>query len=538
MTSTDAYDVVVAGSGLAGLATALAAAELGLRPVVYEKADRLGGGTAVTNSLWIGCNCLAEAAGYTDRRADVLDYLRFVGGDQVDEERLVRFVDHAPEALAFFARAGVGFRLMRGLTDHYYPDAPGSMADGRSLEMEPIAESEAGPWAAHLRRPFDEPTEMTIEEQIAWGGQTHHAGWDWALIEDRRARGVHARGVALLIHFIRQLLRHGVPLHTGVGVDRLVRDAGRVTGVVTADGNEVTARRGVMLATGGYEANRLLAQRYEGLPGWQSMFPDSLTGDGLVMAAELGAAVNTVHNNLALFLGFTVPAGGGRPAFFRMAGICELLCPHTIAVDRNARRFADESYFQSVAPHLREYDTTLHASRHLPCYLVFDQQYADRFSFAGAPAGAPVPAWVSRAETPEELAATLGLDPAALAATVARFNEMAEDGVDRDHGRGKESWTLARSDSWDAGYRNPRLGTLRVPPFYGLELHPSAFASAGLAADGEGRVLDQRGAPIPGLHAAGNAAAHTEYGVGYQAGTSLASCLTFGYLSATSMARP
>src|SRR5262245_22427397 len=126
------YDLVVIGSGIAGVATALAAHEAGLRALLIEKDTRLGGGTAFSmGGIWIGCNHLMLAAGYQDTRADVLSYMRFIGGEDTDEARLLAYVDRGPEALKFFEDAGVRFRISRGLTDHYFGVAPGSVAEGR-----------------------------------------------------------------------------------------------------------------------------------------------------------------------------------------------------------------------------------------------------------------------------------------------------------------------------------------------------------------------------------------------------------------------
>ena len=205
------------------------------------------------------------------------------------------------------------------------------------------------------------------------------------------------------------------------------------------------------------------------------------------------------------------------------------------------QRFADETYFQAMVPSLRKYDVEKHRHANLPCYLIFDQQYVDGFSFIDAPRGSRIPPWVSQANTLPDLAGLLRVDSKGLAPTVERFNGFARKGVDDDFARGQAAWTLAKKDLWkptrsDEQYINPSLGTLRVPPFYGVELHPSVFASGGLVANACAQVINQRGLPIPGLYAAGNNAVHTEYGVGYQAGFSLGSGMTFGYLAARHMA--
>src|SRR5258705_1359982 len=183
---------------------------------------------------------------------------------------------------------------------------------------------------------------------------------------------------------------------------------------------------------------------------------------------------------------------------------------------------------------LREYVTATHAFANLPCFLIFDSQFQQRLSFADRPPGSPIPEWVARGSSIAELASVLGIDAAGLARTIERFNGFARNGVDEDFRRGQRHWSvgspLKRPDMLNAS-----LGSLAVAPYYGIELHPSAFASAGLVANTHAQVMHQRRGPIAGLYAVGNAAAHTEYGVGYQAGHSLTSGMTFGYLAVLHM---
>src|SRR4051794_15940485 len=162
-----AYDVVVLGSGIAGLSGALAAYEMGLRPVVLEKASLLGGGTVNSYGLiWVGLNHLAAAAGYDDNRDDVIAYMRFLSGGFLDETRMQTFVDRGHEALQFFETCGVRFRIVRGLTDHYFGTAPGTRTIGRSLEVELISGFELADWRERVLTPHDVPCFVTAEEQV------------------------------------------------------------------------------------------------------------------------------------------------------------------------------------------------------------------------------------------------------------------------------------------------------------------------------------------------------------------------------------
>lgn len=536
MPSAQQYDVVVLGSGIAGLSAALAAHECGLRAILLEKAATLGGTTAESYGLiWVGGNHLMRAEGDADSRDDIIAYMTFLGGGELDEERMIALVDQSPGVLRFFEACGIPFRLVHGLVDHYFGVAAGARGGGRTVEAELISGFDLGEWHDKVSVPQNAPCFVTAEEQTAWGGINNASQWDRQIVEDRRAHAIRGKGAGLVTHFVKALLGRGVPLRLNARVRRLLVENGRVTGVETSDGGRIIADKGVMIATGGYEWNAELMRDFDPLPGLQPQSPPTLTGDGLVMAAEIGAAIRRIQNNLNLMLGFTLPADEtGRNEIQCMAGISEMCSPHTMVVNRAGERFADESYFQSVVPALRRFDTLTHSYLNLPCYLIFDAQYVANYALAHLPAGSDVPSCIARADDLATLGKKLGIDAAGLMRTVARFNEFARTGIDADFHRGELKWRLA---SGAPGRRpNSRLGAIETPPFYGLELHPSlGTSSAGLLTNAHAQVLHQRRYPIPGLYASGVAAARTELGAGYQAGLNLASAMTFSYLAIRQM---
>ena len=525
--------MVVIGSGAAGMASAAAAAELGMSAVVLEKAEKLGGGTAISGgSLWVGANHLNAAAGGRDSPAEVIDYLRYVGAGATDEARMRMFVEEAPPALKFFEALGIPFQLTSRI-DHYHGVAPGAKSGGRIIDTPPIAGAELGDYRDKMLLPAGRLFRHGGNQLAKLGGPGSPAAWDEALLAERERQDMRGGGTGLVGWFVRIAAARGVEIRTGTAVDRLVTDAGRVTGVVTASGDRITARRGVVIACGGYESNPELVASYEALPGFQSMFPDSVTGDGLVMASEIGAAVRVIGNNLSVFMGFRNPddAPAGGTALCRLSGTQELPSRHTMVVNRQGRRFTDETFFQAAAPSLRVFDVDTREQRNLPCYFIFDAQYARTHSFAGRKPGAPIPPWVASGATLGAVAAALGIDAAALQATADRFNADARRGVDSEFHRGETARGLTKFAPGGT------LGTIEKSPFYGIELHPTSLASAGLVADERARVAHVRGMPIPGLYAVGNAAARTESGSGYQTGFSLASAITFGLIAARDMAR-
>ena len=380
MTSSDAWDVVVLGSGIAGLAGALAAHELGLRPIVLEKASTLGGGTVNSYGLiWVGQNHLAQAAGYSDTRDETIAYMRFLGGGSLDDDRMSTFVDRSPEALKFFEKCGIRFHVVRGVTDHYYGKSPGSHAIGRSVEVDLISGFDLGDWRDRVSTPDDVPCFVTAEEQITWGGINSFSRWDQDLVRERKRQDMRGKGLGLISHFLKVLRARSVPVLTDQHVESLAVENHRVTGVVMRSGESIRARKGVILATGTYSANPQMSWEFEQLPGVakeaSSLAPASLTGDGLVLGAEIGGILHKIENSLRVMLSYTIPPElpGGTPTCV-YAGIVELCSPHTLLVNKYGRRFADETFFQGIVPQLRLFDPGRHEYPNLPAYLIFDTQ--------------------------------------------------------------------------------------------------------------------------------------------------------------------
>jgi len=198
-------------------------------------------------------------------------------------------------------------------------------------------------------------------------------------------------------------------------VERLAVEDHRVTGVVMRSGRTLTTRKGVILATGGYSANLQMCRRFEQLPGFaheaSGSAPASLTGDGLVLGAEIGGVLHKIENSLRVMLSYTIPpeVPGGMPTCVH-AGIVELCSPHTIVVNRFGQRFADETFFQGIVPQLRWFDPVRHEYPNLPAYLIFDSQHLKKYSLANQPVGSEVPKTVARGGRLPMLAAELGID--------------------------------------------------------------------------------------------------------------------------------
>ena len=490
----------------------------GLRAILVEKSDRIGGTTSDSYGLiWAGDNHLMRRAGEADPREDIVRYMTFLGGGELSEERMMALVDRSPDAIAFYESCGIPFRRIGGIVDHYFGVAAGARGPGRTLEAELISGFELGEWRDKVRMPKDAPYFVTAAEQYAWGGINRYSTWDQDLVRERREKDMRGKGVGLVTHFVKALLARGVPIRLGAAAESLTVEGGRVTGVRMTDGGALAARKGVVLATGGYEWNAELMRDFDPIPRLQPLSPPSSTGDGLIMGAEIGAAIRRIQNNLNLMLGFyLMPDEPSHEPIQCMAGISEMCSPHTIVVNKAGQRFADESYFQSVVPALRKFDTLKHDYANLPCFLIFDQQFASSYSLAHLPVGAAVPASVARADTVAGLAGKLGVDRRARSHR-RRFNGFAENGADEDFQRGALRWRLADRSAEGRRKSEPRRARSAAV------LRPRATAEPrhhiGRALDQRARqVLHQRRHPIPGLYASGVVAARNEIGAGYQAG--------------------
>jgi 3-oxosteroid 1-dehydrogenase len=537
----ESYDVVVMGSGLSGLSAALAAVRHGLKPIVLEKSAKIGGGTSYsTGQLWVPHNFLAERDGIADSRDESVAYMRFLGAGFEDTVHMLSFVDNADLALQYFAGIGIEFQLIHGLPDHYHGKAPGSKEEGRTCEATLTSALDLGEWRSKLEESPHLPAGITFKDVLAWGGRGNAANWPQNELADRREKGMCGFGVALVVQFLKELIRNAVPVDVASPVERLIVQDGRVVGVIARrDGQPIRlgARRGVVIACGGYESSPQLVREYEGLTEemWTSQFSSALTGDGLTMGAEIGAKVYTLSVNMSTFLGFSTPELGDLPSF-RPASVGMTSLPHTMVVNRAGQRFGDEAYFQALVGAVRQFDVWSHGYPNMPCFVIFDQTFAEKYTFNGEPPGTPIPDWVNRGDDIADLASSLGIDPKGLAKTIRRFNKHAAKGEDPDFHRGSSSWS--RKFTGDlTNIQNPNLGPVAKAPFYGARLVLGGISSAGLMTNPNGQVLHVRGQAIDGLYASGNAAAFTDFGAGYQSGETLMRGMTASYMAIKHMAR-
>jgi len=531
-------DVVVLGSGAAGLTAALAAAQAGADVGLYEKSDVLGGSSAISGGVpWMPLNHHQDEAGVQDSREEALAYLASLSLDRMDPAMAETFVDHARETVLWLETTTESqFTLLPRYPD-YHPENPGGKPDGgRSLDPGLFSYARLGAWQDKVAR-SKRSAHLKITDTTLGGGTGYLSEEELQRRIDADLRGC---GNALVGPIIKALLDLGVePVVNARATDLVVED-GRVTGVrFEIDGQEqlVGARRGVVLATGGFEWDPDLVAAFLRGPMTAPTSMPTNTGDGLRMAMRVGAQLGNMGQAWwvpAVKIPGDVAFGHPRSNLVNR----ERTLPGSIMVNRAGRRFTNEATnYNALGGAFHQLDPVTFTYANLPAWLVFDHAHATKYGTFGAPAGSAVPAWVATAATVGELAAQVGIDPAGLEATIARWNTFVDQESDEDFRRGDSAYDRWSGDGDHRFQKASTLGRIDSGPFYAVQVESGTLGtSGGPRTDTRGRVLDTDSAPIPGLYAAGNvSAAPTAMAYGGAGGT-LGPILVFGRLAGLSAA--
>ncbi|MFN4020392.1 MAG: FAD-dependent oxidoreductase [Erythrobacter sp.] len=526
-------DVIILGCGAAGMAAALAAHEAGASVAVIERYDRIGGTSAISGGvIWVADNPRMRASGMADSREEALAYFRSLDHGDLVDETLTAFVDKGPEALAFLESIdALKVAVLPGYPD-YYLDRPGAKPQGsRALDHDLFTLTELGDWAGKIYA-IEEPRPLMLRETPLGGATTMPP---MEVLGQRMAARQCGFGQAMVARLLKACLDRGIEPVLGVETHRLVRDGERITGIEgTKDGARfaLLARRGVIITTGGFEWDTDLRQTFLRGPVTAPASPPTGRGEGLTLAMAAGAKLGNMTS--AWWAPTLVTPDAPWPGGEQRAQIIliERTAPHSIMVNRSGKRFCNEAAnYSALGGVFHQFDPARYDYLNLPAWLIFDAQYAARYPLGTRQPGEPLPDWVMRAETLEALAAQIGLDPATLTATVARFNVHADEGHDPDFGRGTSAYDHFYGDRSREGTA-VTLGAIRVAPFYAVEIASGLLGTnGGPRTDGQARILGHDGQPIPGLLGAGNAIACPTGGIYAGAGGTLGPALTFGYIA-------
>ena len=561
MTDSVTCDVLVIGSGAGGLAAAVTAGTLGLDVIVVEKDAWFGGTTALSGGwLWIPCNPLAVRVGVQDSLDRARTYLRHEVGDRYDGERIDAFLQNGPAMVEFFqTRTDVAFMLGRDYPD-YHPDAPGALPGGRAICAESYDGLRLGDRLSQLRPQVREMTLFGLK--VGSGPDFNHffkarrsprsalyvAGRIASHLRDVVLHGrdvLLMNGNALIGRLATSAFKLNIPIWVSSPVTGLVVEDRKVVGAMAQRSTgevKIIARRGVVCAAGGFPHDAVRCdQLYPHKPTPTSHYSLAVsgdTGDGLRMAEAVGAAVADDCSNPAAWMPVSrVPRADGT--FGTYPHSFDRGKPGAIAVTSRGVRFVNESnsYHDVVQGLLRVLDEDPGTR----FFLVCDDRFIKRYGL-GMAKPFPIPlrpylrsGYLQRGNTIDELAARAGIDAGPLAATIARFNQFAREGVDPQFGRGRNVYNQYQGDP---DHRpNPCLAPIERPPFYCVRILPGDLGTfAGLRTNGCAQVLGRDGSAIPGLYATGTDMASIFGGSYPGPGTILGPAMTFGFICARHMA--
>ncbi|MDR3659398.1 MAG: FAD-dependent oxidoreductase [Mycobacterium sp.] len=516
-------DVVVLGSGGAGLTAALTAAVNDASVAVYEKSPTVGGTTAVSGGiLWIPAH--DRLSGEDLSTDDAMNYLRAQSLGYLDDALVETFVRTGPEMLDFVeAHSGLRFVVAEGFPD-YKPELPGGKpAGGRSLNAAPFEISQLGEWRERITSFPADFSNVGIDAETR--ARIH------AALDDGSGDCCVA-GTALIAGLLKALLDRGVTPVTEARAVELIADPLGIIGVrISQHDSEfrVHAHRGVVLATGGFEWEPKLVEAYLRGPMRGAVSPPYNTGDGLRMAMAHGADLANMGE--AWWVPIVQLPGDTFDGHPRSRSVrLERTRPRSIIVNRAGNRFLNEAgEYNSMAGPFHFLDPKLGYAND-PAWIVFDSQHLKQYGFLGVEPDGAAPEWFSPSADLTELSTKTGIDAEGLAHTLATWNSNVAVEQDPDFGRGASAYDGYWGDPCGATPALKTLGPINTPPYFAVPVSIGAMGTkGGPRTDQDGRVLHVNGSAIPGLYAAGNAMAGATGKAYGGAGGTLGPAMVFGY---------
>ena len=540
-------DLLIVGSGGGGMVAALAAIDAGIEPLVVEKQALVGGSTGLSGGMvWLPNNPLMQSEGIEDSHEDGLAYFGDVIGDvgpASSPARREMFLSAGVEMLNFLLRKDIRMVRCPGWSD-YYPNNKGGNAAGRSVEGVPFDAAALGDWSDRVQPSMAKNYGFVLRTNELRSVQYFNRSPRAFAVATRvflRTRAARIRRREILTNgasFIGQLLKALIDVGKGdprvwinTAMDDLIVEDGRVVGArITRDGStlNVEARKGVLLAAGGFGHNADMRRQYSADQPNEAKWSIANVGDTgevLQTAMRLGAKTDLLDEAWWLPMAFIADPSAASLGSGRQR-------PGAIYVDGTGRRFCNES--NSYV----EVGKAMYANKAVPCWQVFDQGYVGRYVVGANPfAKRRVPealiekGVVKRGDTIEGLAREIDVPADELTQTVKRFNEFAAKGLDPDFGRGQSAYNDCLGDP---GYRpNAALGPLDRGPYYATRIFPGDVGTCGGVITNEyAQVIDEQDRVIDGLYACGNITATVMGRTYLGAGGSIANTMIFGYVAA------
>jgi succinate dehydrogenase/fumarate reductase flavoprotein subunit len=545
------YDVVVMGSGAAGLTAALVAAKAGNSVAVLEKADHFGGTTAISGGgIWIPVSPQAKAEGVEDSIETARNYVLVVVGNRAERALIDAYLKNGPEMIEWLAANSETVFQISPPSSDWYPEVPGAVDFGRLLAPSEYDGKKLGKNFDRLQKPrqeFNAPGGMMIDLfDLPYIAKLPSPGALWYMAKiairfalDKRKLGRGSRltmGNALAGRLLHSAIDAGVDLYEATPVEGLVTSDGKVTGVratVKGVSTEITANKGVILASGGFSANAELRKAY--IPFAEqhvSILPYENTGDGITSAQTAGAVMGAENHVNAVW---AVVSKRTRDDGYveRYAHLIDMSKPGCIAVNKAGQRFGNEASVHFVE--------AMHATGTVPAHIIANAKFVKKYGMGLVlPGGGKIKdmvacGYMKTGQTLAELAAQIGVDAAGLEATAAQVNADAATGKDTQFGKGDARIDIEIGDPKHTP--NACFGPLGEGPYYAVEIFPGdGSTTVGVKIDDQCRVIGKDGAPIAGLYAAGLDANSIWQGKSPAHGCNVGPAMVTGYIAGKSVA--
>lgn len=545
----EVFDWVVVGNGGGSMSSALVMREAGKSVVILEKTSWAGGSTAKSGGvIWVPANRFMTEDGEQDSAEAAITYLDALVGDDPDapgtsRDKRITYINEVPRMIEFLTRQGVEFERSSNYWPDYYDELPGACKTSRGVAAKLFNANRLGTWREKLRPGLiNVPARLTEATKLpyykrSWAGRRMFARvalrTAWTRLTRQR---IVSAGAALQGWMLMLSLRAGVDLRLNTPVSELVVRDGRVMGAVTVrDGRSwrIGARLGVLVNAGGFARNQAMRDKY--IPGSRAEWSQTAEGDMGDLHVEM-VRIGGVLAQMDQMIGAQttmVPGWGvtqSPPSAQQITGK-----PHAILVDQSGIRYQSEGgSYELYCENMLKRHKSVAA---IPSWAIFDAQYIDRYMLAGSWAGRSKPAswqrenYLKQADNVEALAKLINVPPAALRATVERWNGFVDKGVDEDFHRGEREYDLWLGDPQHGP--NKALGRIDRPPFYAVDVVPGDVGTyGGVIIDRHGRVLRDDGEAIEGLYATGVSTASIMGNVYPAAGCSVGPSLVFGYIAA------
>jgi len=555
-------DLLVVGSGAAGLACAITAKKRGLDVVVIEKEPVFGGTTALSGGvLWIPLNHHGRKQNPQDTLDAVRTYMMQETGAFYDEAAVATFMEQGPKMVDFFEQH-TEMQFIPTLYPDYHPDKPGGAAIGRSILAEPFDIRRLGQDMARLKPPLKTITFMGMMFNSSNADLKHFFQATKSLTSffyvARRLlnhmkelalyqRAIHVTsGNALAARLAKSALDLGIPILTSTPAQGVITEGGRVLGMkVGGEGGEIRARQGVVLACGGFPQDvQRIAKAYPHLQRGGSHLsptPEANTGDGVRIAEQAGADVDLRFKDAAAWMPVSkVPYNNGEFGVF--PHLLDRYKPGVIGVMANGHRFCNESNsYHDVGVDMIAAASKNDSGKDTVMWLVCDKTTLGKYGL-GYVKPAPMPigpflrnGYLFEGKTLADLAKACGIDAAGLETTVREYNQGAVRGVDTQFARGTTAFNRYLADP--AQQPNPCVAPVEKGPFYAVKVVMGDLGTFdGIQTTVVGEVKRRDGSVIDGLYAVGNDRASIMGGNYPGAGITHGPNMTFGYVTANHIA--